>query len=381
MALKARKKEEFKIHEQLHSNIRLLTLTYKQTEECTRVFAKDMFVKSNKAAFHHITHYLLDIVDPELTKTKIPWPLYDSKQEIRFRNELMHFVNELNSRYEYANIPTLMTSHLVSPGGYRFAKFMLKLSQLAMTVHLQRDSYEECAFLLPIRPNRNSNVNKNRIERLNRKTRQIEAATLHLLHEYEEYVGKAQGEAEEIVNDKKTVKERLIVLRNREITNNSIDTSAYLLELSHLNDSLSCSTTMLEKCVKVKELMSFMFHNDIVLRFSRDSVNVPDDVLKIVCVDSNIDLISYFDTLNTLLSVIRLKQPRLSSFFVDNKLLTSSETNKWLLMFCKAYEELIENSLKLSSFIKNNVPNYRPEPSKSSDSDEILAVPLEDSPH
>ena len=61
----------------------------------------------------------------ELLKQKVPtWPLYDVRSENEFRNEVMKYVNELNTIHEDANIPNIATSHLITPGGFKFIKFI-----------------------------------------------------------------------------------------------------------------------------------------------------------------------------------------------------------------------------------------------------------------
>lgn len=381
LSLKARREQELKIHEQLYSNIQLLTLVYPQSEECKRVFVKDMFVKNNKAAFQQIVYYLLNILDPEATKTKIPWPLLDSKREAQFRNFVIKRINELNSHFDFANIPLLMTSHLISPGGYRFAKFILKLSQLVMSVHLQKDSDVNLTFLFPIRPNKNESTTKACIERLNRRTKQINAETLSMDNECDAYVAMIREESGKILNDKKVVKEKLNILRNNRILCSSFDTESYYVEMSHLNESLTYSSFILQKCLKLKELMSFLFSDEIVLRFNKDTANIPEAVLSTVTVGSSINLLSYFEALDRFLAMVRLRRPNLSTFYVDTNLTICSKTNMWLLMICKAYEELTEKCLRLSAAIETNARNLRSKPSFICNfDDEVLALPLADTP-
>lgn len=370
LALKVRREQEAKIHSQLHSNLHTLTLLFPPSDDFRRVFVRDMFVKNNKAAFHHVVYYLLSVLEPDLIKTKITsWPLFSPKQEAQFRGEVMKYVNELNGVYEFANVPLLMTSHLISPGGYKFARFMLKLSQLVMTVVLQKDLNVKVTFLYPLKANKNAQIAKNNLQRLKQKTRQIERETVLLYAECDEYVKWARCEAKKIVEEKKIVKEKLknhqkTIEKNLKI--NSIETKT-------LTDT---SFFILAKCLLVEELKSFLFAKEIVLNFNETTRT------RILCADAKLNLVVYFATFGKFLATIRLQKPHFSSYDLDSALETASKTNNWLLMLCKVFEEVREKTGRLSGVVEGvlvvNKGSFVCEKNDVLDSNEVLAVPLED---
>ncbi|GJQ81882.1 hypothetical protein Trydic_g9907 [Trypoxylus dichotomus] len=133
MAFKAQKALEFQVHDALYKNIEILTFFHPPHKDFYDVFKKDMFVKNNKTAFVHIVYFLLRVLNPNLIKSKIAsWPVLDIQDERQFRSEVVKYLNELNDLYENANLPNVMPSQLVSPGGFRFArlKFYKNLSNL-----------------------------------------------------------------------------------------------------------------------------------------------------------------------------------------------------------------------------------------------------------
>lgn len=364
MALKARREQESKIHAQLHSNLHALTLLSPPSDDFRRVFVKDMFVKNNKAAFQQVVYYLLSMLDPEGVKTKIPsWPIYSPKQEAQFRGEVMKYVNELNVLYEFANVPLIMTSHLISPGGYKFAKFVLKLSQLVMSVVLQRDLEVKITFLYPLKSSKNPEIARNSLGRLKQKSRVIEREVVQTYVNCDLYVKWAHCEAKKIVDEKKAVREKL---KDLKYTSNTTISPHNSFDLAAITKKLAYSSSILSLCLQVEELKSYLFANEIVLKHS----------------DSELNLVEYFTMLSTFLATIRLQKPYFSSYYLKGALETTSKTNTWLLMMCKVFEEVKEKSVRLSEVVEGamvrkggSVCTYN-----DGDSNEVLAVPLAASP-
>ncbi|CAG9856587.1 unnamed protein product [Phyllotreta striolata] len=122
-------------HEILYNQIRLLTQFYPPTPAFNLVFKKD-FSKSNKAnEIYEVVYYLLNILDPVMTKKKLPsWPLISRDDEINFKKELLEYINSLNDLYEYANIPNIMLTHVILPTkSSRFMECMLLLTRLVLS--------------------------------------------------------------------------------------------------------------------------------------------------------------------------------------------------------------------------------------------------------
>lgn len=381
-ALKARRIQELKIHKQLHYNIYSLTLIYSPSEDFKRVFMKNMFAKSNKAAFQQVVYYLLNILDSEAVKKNItPLPLYTPNLEAQFRGEVMKFINDLSSRYEYANIPVLLKSHLMSPGGFKFAKFILKLSQLVISIHLQKSKINTI-FLFPIKCNKNSQITKICIENVKQYTRYIESETLQKSHELEEYCRLSRSEALAIIHEKQVVRTRLQQLES--VVNNTNDLCTHSSDFSDINSSLIQSSLVSSQCLHLEESVSYLFNNEIVLKFNSNDLSVSTSLTCSIH-NGTLNLSTYFENLGKYLITIRLQKPYISNFYLDYALQSSLKTNTWLLMLCKEFEVLREKSLELLCGTKNFSIHYKRKKNlggtqADADSTEVLAVPLESSP-
>lgn len=138
-----------RLHDEVYSNIHILMLVYRPSLELKNVFKKDMFVKANKHAFHQVAYYLLGIIDPEKLRKKIRmWPILETRFEAQFRTEIIEYINELSILHKGFDIPEINKSHVVVPGGFKFARLMFKLSNLALSQHIQRTSDFRC-YLKP----------------------------------------------------------------------------------------------------------------------------------------------------------------------------------------------------------------------------------------
>lgn len=74
--------EEF-LSNELHENLRCLNIVRPPPHNAKQFFEKDVFVKPNKNAFHHIIHYLLKIIDPNEFRKKFFWPVGTGEAEFR----------------------------------------------------------------------------------------------------------------------------------------------------------------------------------------------------------------------------------------------------------------------------------------------------------
>lgn len=129
-----------KIHTELVNSITLFTTMYPTTPQFNSVFKKDMFIHNNKAAFQHVMHYLLTILDPIEFQTRVPsWPPYNTETETSFRNQVVEYLNDINRLYPGFNLPKITSSHLIAPGGFKFIKYMLQLTNIVMYIHCERD--------------------------------------------------------------------------------------------------------------------------------------------------------------------------------------------------------------------------------------------------
>lgn len=140
-----------RLHDDLYSNTHILMLVYRPSLELKNVFKKDMFVKANKHAFHQVVYYLLGIIDPEKLRKKIRmWPILETRLEAQFRTEIIDYINELSVLHKGFDIPVINKSHIVVPGGFKFTRLMFKLSNLALSQHIQRTTSDFWCCLKPI---------------------------------------------------------------------------------------------------------------------------------------------------------------------------------------------------------------------------------------
>lgn len=132
------RKLEIELNEHLYNQIFLLTLEHKTTKDFNVHFKRNMFAKNNKAACHHVLHFLLNVLDPVAFKQKICWPLLYVKMEPQFLSDVIKYVNELADLHEDSGLPNLAKSHLQSAGGYKFLRFMNSLTQFVFYEVLKR---------------------------------------------------------------------------------------------------------------------------------------------------------------------------------------------------------------------------------------------------
>lgn len=91
-------------------------------------FNKDALEKLTQNVFNPLSYYLVSIVDPEKAAA-LSWPLYDTKTERTYRNELSAFIAEYSAK---GLLSAVMSSYLVNPACYKVTVFMFQLSQLAV---------------------------------------------------------------------------------------------------------------------------------------------------------------------------------------------------------------------------------------------------------
>ncbi|XP_044761856.1 augmin complex subunit dgt6 [Coccinella septempunctata] len=197
------------LQDKLYMNIALLNMIHEPSADFRTVFKRDMFAKSNKSAFFHVVHYLLTVLNPEMAKEKlVTWPTCNViNRENKFRKEVLNYLNELNKLYEEADLPTMMSSHLLAPGGYRFIHFMYKLSQLVLFEDLKRDY----PFELLCRPKQSSNeeINEKAYQNIMTYTNEINTETNNAINKFNRMFEIFKKEAEKTVKEKHEVYQQL----------------------------------------------------------------------------------------------------------------------------------------------------------------------------
>lgn len=373
--LKARKEREMRIHEQLYSNLQLLNMVCPPNDGFRKALAKDMFVKNNKAAFQAVVYYLLNALDPELMKVKVPtWPILDSKQEVQFRKEVFGYLNELNTAYPDANIAVVTASHLISPGGYKFAKMMFKLSRLVMLCQLKKRPDPQFPPLHPLKVDKNPDVNKRNIERLKEVTKRIDADTAKLKEEHEKYVADARSKAELMIAEKKEIKRKLSEAR-RAVAEKDWE-KTYADKRAEFENSLRSSSSTLNRCSKLKELASCLLSARFNVNFDENS----NTWKEMMAVDSKeIGLVALFQTFKVYLEVILLKKQPPSSSFLNTNLESYSQFRHCVKVIAEDYAKLQKECEDLKTVVENNLVLSN-DPGVDDDDDDVQAVPLQDTP-
>lgn len=76
---------EESLSNELHENLRYLNFCHSLPESAKDFLVKDVFIKPNKNAFHHIVRHLLMIIDPAEFRKKFLWPIATKEAEFEFR--------------------------------------------------------------------------------------------------------------------------------------------------------------------------------------------------------------------------------------------------------------------------------------------------------
>jgi len=120
------------VHKLIHCNLQHLHLLH----PAPYTFTEGMFKVPNKKGFENTMHYLLSIVDPAKCAKMIPWPLTDKKVESQFRASVKTFLMEINTDYAEANLPKIVPSFLMNPGGDKFAYCKWNLTMFVLMMSL-----------------------------------------------------------------------------------------------------------------------------------------------------------------------------------------------------------------------------------------------------
>ncbi|XP_018572058.1 uncharacterized protein LOC108911568 [Anoplophora glabripennis] len=383
---KQQREIENKIHEQLYESLFLLSQFYPTSKEFNTVFKKDMFVKNNKAAFFEVAYYLLNTLNPELTKEKLmSWPPYDIKRENKFRIEVLNYINELNVLYDNADIPHIMSSHLISPGGIKFTKFILKLSQLVMYEHLNRTQVADILYCP--KPSKNVSLTKVNLNNLKKKTALIEKETSEMIKNFQSFHFDSNEKALVIDSELNKLNDsiRLAKKENEEVREEFNKNHPYYPPMPELEEkitSLKCQYEGFQEVHKLfkdcESLLSYLKGNDLVLEYSKEKEKLPKEVLHVEENREELDLIQFFHRLNVLLEKKALEFPYPTSSFI-------SENTQKIEELCVQHTEvknvLSQNMKELQSVLEKISREIKAvvEVTNANETEEVLAVPLSDS--
>ncbi|XP_063629837.1 uncharacterized protein LOC134801234 [Cydia splendana] len=114
-------------------NVSIISKLYPLPSDLKQLFHKDALEKLTQNVFNPLSYYLVSIVDPGKASS-LSWPLYDTKTERAYRNELSSFIADYSSK---GLLSPVMSSYLVNPACYKVTLFMFQLSQLAVQCTLK----------------------------------------------------------------------------------------------------------------------------------------------------------------------------------------------------------------------------------------------------
>lgn len=110
-------------------NVGILSKVHPIPPELSRqIFKDNALEKPTQNVFNHLAYYLVSIIDSQASAA-LTWPLYDSKTERTYRNELSIFISDYSSK---GLLSPVMSSYLVNPGCYKVTFLIFQLSKLAV---------------------------------------------------------------------------------------------------------------------------------------------------------------------------------------------------------------------------------------------------------
>ncbi|KAL2726582.1 hypothetical protein V1478_006860 [Vespula squamosa] len=98
-----------------------------------------MFDKPNTIGFMHVSQYLLTIYDLERFKKLIQWPVTCKKTEVKYRNNVKDYLNQIANENVDIDFPPILTSYLVRAHGTKFTIIMWKLSIVVLRTYIKRN--------------------------------------------------------------------------------------------------------------------------------------------------------------------------------------------------------------------------------------------------
>lgn len=353
---------------------------YPTTPEFNAVFKKDMFLKNNKVGSQQVIYFLLNILDPVKLKQKVTsWPVYVPKIEAQFRNEVMKYLNELNTIYEGSDLPKVMASHLISPGGFKFVKYMLSLSQIVLYQHLKRNSMTGKDMIFAIKPDKDPSVTETYTRCLMNKTKNINEETLETKREFSLNLERYKRSADEVVKKQLEVdvaitkaKERLRQIEE-EWKNNlqqPIEFSDSATEsLETIQDGLNYLNRIKSKLEEYHRLIKSLHNEDLILKHNLDT----DDCGILRHEENSLDLIVLCNNFRKFIDRNKLIYSSANNEIISDNLEWIKTVNEDLKSFLGKHKTCLVKFEELSNRLSETNVSSPTENSSTS----ILAVPLE----
>ncbi|XP_022128876.2 uncharacterized protein LOC111002899 [Pieris rapae] len=109
-------------------NLCILSKARPMQQELSRLLlTENSLDKLTQHFFNHLSYYLVTIIDAQGT-SKLTWPLYDSKTERAYRNELYIFVCNFSNK----GLTPVMSSYFVNPSCHKVTVLIFQMSSLAI---------------------------------------------------------------------------------------------------------------------------------------------------------------------------------------------------------------------------------------------------------
>ncbi|KAJ8030083.1 HAUS augmin-like complex subunit 6 [Holothuria leucospilota] len=123
------------MREIVFSSLLLLGFDTREMEDKYNIpFTKDMFSLPNKKGFEVVMHFLFERLNAAMTQERFRhcWPILDKKQEQNFRKTISAWLTEISKEDEDANLPRIVPSLFMSPGGDKFYTLLFYFTNFVM---------------------------------------------------------------------------------------------------------------------------------------------------------------------------------------------------------------------------------------------------------
>lgn len=346
MSLKERKAHEDMLHQKFHEIMQTLIRSYPPSKGFMEVFKLNMFKKNNKAGFQQVVHYLMNILDYDLVQQKpsLSLPL-DPRSEIEFRNEVMKYIKNLSLSYKDIEIPPLVTSHLISPGGFKFISFIFKFSQLVLYENVKRNSSKDSAVLLPLKVSNDDLRNQQNIDRLRVLTTKIYADTHHIIHAFNRKLNQSRVEAENIMQEQADLIKEINKLKGEISQQPSQDTVE--IDVSYIQKNIDLLNLINDNFEKCRSFINNLQDENYQIEFNPQT-KLPTEMAKLVKVrNGKLDLISFFNGFIILMEQKRFEITPMSEAEVRTKFEEFQKANKEYPSFVERLDRIEKEMLSL----------------------------------
>jgi hypothetical protein len=245
----------------------------------------------------------------------------------------------IRAKYEQVAIPPIMPSQFVCPGGFNFAKYMLKLSMLVMYQHLKKDvATAKSKLLSSIRPHINPIVTNAIMSNVKLKTDAVEARVKETWQNFQEKLVAATVRAGSLVENVTRVERELrdLDVELTELKMESNQTRRVDSRLDGLKEEMAHLEGIKNLCNMCRESLKFLNNDPQEIKFNKDE-SIPKSFGCLNVVDGEeLNLHNFFNGLTVLLA----------SGDFDESTASSNQLNdviKFVSELTEKYNKLINN--------------------------------------